>query len=122
MVYSPKVIGMMSCSFLLFLGLSITGSAIGEMKVVPPAGPTDRQGGQAGHKGELDKLKASHLIAGQVLRVEGDDYYVRQKNGKEVRLHTDPTTEKIGRNIQQGDRIEADVDNMNNVLVIRPMN
>ena len=120
MVYSPKVIGMMSCSFLLFLGLSITSSAIGEMKVVPPASPTAREGGQAGHKGEMDKLKASRLVAGQVLRVEGDDYYVKRKDGKEVRLHADPTTEKIG-NIRQGDRIEADVDNMNNVLAIRPV-
>jgi hypothetical protein len=58
------------------------------------------------------------MITGEVLRVEGENYFVKGQDGKEVRLHTDDTTQKIG-NIRQGDRIEADVNDQNHALSIR---
>jgi len=67
MVSIPKVIGLMSCGFLLCLGLSNAALATDDMKADQP----DRQGGQAGLKGEQDKLKGGHMITGEVLRVEG---------------------------------------------------
>jgi ribosomal protein S1 len=82
------------------------------------AGQPGRQGGQAGLNGEQDKLKAGHMIEGQVLRVEGDNYFVKGQDGKEVRLHTDQTTQKTG-NIRQGDLIEAEVNDQNHALSIR---
>jgi hypothetical protein len=114
MVSIPKVVGLMSCAFLLCLGLSNAASAADDMK----AGQSDRQGGQAGLKGEDDKLKGGHMITGEVLRVEGDNYFVKGQDGKEVRLHTDDTTKMTG-HIRQGDRIEADVNNQSHALSIR---
>ena len=58
------------------------------------------------------------MIEGQVLRVEGDNYFVKGQDGKEVRLHTDQTTQKTG-NIRQGDLIEAEVNDQNHALSIR---
>lgn len=114
MVSIPKVIGLMSCGFLLCLGLSNGASAADGMK----AGQPDRQGGQAGLKGEQDKLKAGHMITGEVLRVEGENYFVKGKDGKEVRLHTDKTTKMVGE-IKKNDRIEAEVNDQNHALSIR---
>lgn len=57
-------------------------------------------------------------IKGEVLRVEGDTYFVKGEEGKEVRLHTDQTTQKTG-DINQGDRIEAQMNEENHALSIR---
>jgi ribosomal protein S1 len=83
-----------------------------------------RQGGQeAGEKQMSDEMKGDQakdgtMIQGEVLRVEGDNYFVKGQDGKEVRLHIDKTTQKIG-SFQQGDRIEATVNNKNHALSIR---
>jgi len=114
MVSIPKVIGLTSCGFLLCLGLSNASLATDDMK----AGQPERQGGQAGLKGEQDKLKGGYMITGEVLSVEGENYFVKGQDRKEVRLHTDATTQKTG-DIRQGDRIEADVNDQNHALSIR---
>ena len=61
--------------------------------------------------------KTGTMIKGEVLRVEGDNYFVKGRDGKEVRLHTDKTTQ-IMRTIQQGDQIEAKVNDQNHTLSI----
>ena len=128
MVSLPKVVGVMSCGFLLCLGLSHAAqadnaaSAQDEMK----ADQSDRrQGGQeAGEKQMNDRMEGSaskggKTIKGEVLRVEGyDNYFVKGQDGKEVRLHTDKTTQMPGE-IKKGDRIEANVNDQNHVLSIR---
>ena len=58
------------------------------------------------------------MIKGEVLRVEGNNYFIKGQDGKEVRLHTDQTTHKIG-SFKQGDRIEAKVNDENHALSIR---
>ena len=123
----PKVVGVLSCGFLLCLGLSQAAQAgkaaptTDEMK----ADQSDRrQGGQeAGEKQMSDEMKGAQskdgtMIKGEVLRVEGDHYFVKGQDGKEVRMHIDKTTQKIG-GFQQGDRIEAKVNDKNHVLSIR---
>jgi hypothetical protein len=63
--------------------------------------------------------KGGKAITGEVLRVEGNDnYFVKGQDGKEVRLHTDKTTQMLGE-IKKGDRIEAKVNDQNHVLSIR---
>jgi hypothetical protein len=127
MISIPKVVGVLSCGFLLCLGLSNeaqadnAASAQDEMK----ADQSDRrQGGQeAGEKQMNDRIEGSDstggkTIEGEVLRVEGDSYFVKGQDGKEVRLHTDQTTQKTG-NIKQGDRIEAKVSDQDHALSIR---
>jgi hypothetical protein len=57
-------------------------------------------------------------IQGEVLRVEGHNYVVREKDGKEVRLHVDSTTQMTG-DISQGYSIEAQVDDKSHALTMR---
>ena len=87
--------------------------------------PSGAQGGQdAGEKQMSDEMEGGHskvgnTIKGEVLRVEGDDnYFVKGQDGKEVRLHTDKTTQMLGE-IKKGDRIEAKVNDQNHLLSIR---
>lgn len=127
MVSIPKIVGVLSCGFVLCLGLSHVAQAdnaiptIDEMK----ADQTDRrQGGQeAGDKQMSDGLKGDQskdgkLIKGEVLRIEGDNYFVKGQDGKEVRMHIDKTTQSIG-SFKQGDRIEAKVNDEHHALSIR---
>ena len=53
-----------------------------------------------------------------MLRVERDNIFVKRQDGKEVRLHTDETTQKA-RNIVAGcNDIEAKVNDQNHALSI----
>jgi uncharacterized protein YdeI (BOF family) len=47
-------------------------------------------------------------IEGEILRVQGDIYVVKDSTGAEVSLHVDDSTQKSGR-LEEGDRIEAEV-------------
>ncbi len=127
MLSLPKVVGVLSCGLLLCLGLSPAAQAgtaaptTDEMK----ADQSDRrQGGQdAGETQLRDEMQGGpstdgQMIKGEVLRVEGDNYFVKGQDGKEVRLHTDQTTQKTG-SINRGDRIEAKVNEENHALSIR---
>ena len=68
MVSIPKVVGVLSCGLLLCLGLSgNAASAADEMK----ADQSSRKGGQAGERGEEDKLKGDEMKAGQSPRKGG---------------------------------------------------
>jgi len=65
-----------------------------------------------------DRAKDAKTITGELFRVKDGNYFVKVKDGKNVRLHTDQTTEMIGE-IKKGDRIEAKVNNQNHALSIR---
>ena len=60
MVAIPKVVGILSCGFLLCLGLS--GNAAFATDEMQPGQPPERIGGQAGMKSDEEKLKG---VAGQ---------------------------------------------------------
>ena len=101
MISIPKVISVMSCGVLLCLGLSNAAQADNAASVQDEmkADQSDRrEGGQAiGEKQSIDELKGAQsksgkTIKGEVLRVEGDTYFVKGQDGKEVRLRTDNTT------------------------------
>jgi hypothetical protein len=100
MVSIPKVVGVLSCGFLLCLGLSNAAQAQNEALAADElkADQTDRrQGGQeAGEKQVKDmeggQPKGGKTITGDVLRVEGNNCFVKGQNGKEVRLRIDETT------------------------------
>jgi Cu/Ag efflux protein CusF len=57
-------------------------------------------------------------IKGELSRVKDGNYFVKVKDGKKVRLHTDKTTEMMGE-IKKGDQIEAKVNEQNHTLSIR---
>jgi hypothetical protein len=66
MVSIPKVVGVLSCGFLLCLGLANVTLA-DEMK----GGPDSKKGEQAGRKGDQNKLKKDDMKAGQSARKGG---------------------------------------------------
>ncbi|MEO7859515.1 MAG: hypothetical protein ABIU05_03575 [Nitrospirales bacterium] len=126
MVSIPKTVILMSCGFLLCLGLSQAAQADNaaavndEMKVDQS---DRRQGGQeAGEQQLKDPMKGSDAkggktIKGEVLRIEGDIYVIKGQDGKEVRLFTDKTTQ-MAKNIEPGYHIEAKVNDRNHALSI----
>jgi hypothetical protein len=129
MVSTLKVVGVLSCGFLLCLGLSNAAQA----EHAPASSDvmkTDSQTERQGFKSDDDKQKnvkdekgspgagGAKTITGELFRVEDGNYFVKGKDGKEVRLHTDKTTQMMGE-IKKGDRIEAQVNDQNHALSIR---
>ena len=127
MVSIPKFVGLMSCGFLLCVGLSNAAQAEhapGPSDVMKTDSVTDQQGFQSDDdkqknvKKGSDSAKGAKTIKGELFRVEDGNYFVKVKDGKEVRLHTDKTTEMMGE-IKKGDHIEAKVNDQNHALSIR---
>src|SRR5512140_2250841 len=99
MVAISKVVGFISCGFLLFLGLSnaaLAEHAPASSDVMKTDSVTDRQGFQSdddkqknvdAEKGSNSE-KGAKTVKGELLRVEDGNYFVKVKDGKEVRLHT----------------------------------
>ena len=129
MVSIPKVVGVLSCGFLLCLGLSNAAQA--EHAPAPSdLMKTDSVTDQQGFQSDDDKQKnvndekgsnradGAKTIKGELSRVEDGNYFVKVKDGKEIRLHTDKTTQMLGE-IKKGDRIEAKVNDQNHALSIR---
>ena len=100
MVSIPKIVGVLSCGFLLCLGLSTAAYA----------GLVDETG--------ASRLERAKTVTGELLRVEYGEYVVKGQDGKEVRLTTDKTTQMMGQ-LKKGDRIEAKVNDQNHALSIR---
>ena len=63
-------------------------------------------------------LTHNRTIMGDVTRVEHAYYFVKEKDGTEVRLHADKTTLMLGQ-LKQGDRVEAEVTEQNHALLMR---
>ena len=129
MVAIPKVVGVLSCGFLLCLGLSNAAQAEhapSPSDVMKTDSVTDQQGFQSdddkqknvnNEKGS-NRADGAKTVKGELSRVEDGNYFVKVKDGKEVRLHTDKTTEMMGE-IKKGDRVEAKVNDQNHALSIR---
>jgi len=125
MKYVPKVLSVLSYGFLLCLGLSTVAEADYATSTADKlkADQSDRrQGGQAvGEKQMTDRQggqpTGAKTIMGEVVRVEGNDCFVKEQDGKEVRLHIDVTTLKA-KNIEPGDRIEVKVNDQNHALSV----
>ena len=129
MVSIPKVVGVLSCGFLLCLGLSNAAQAEhppAPSDVMKTDSVSDRQGFQSDddkqknvddEKGS-NRAKDAKTIKGELSRVEDGNYFVKVKDGKEIRLHTDKTTQMSGE-VKKGDRIEAQINNKNHALSIR---
>ena len=110
----PIVVAVMSCGLLLCTGYA--GSAIDKIKADQSV---SRIAGLA-HlvKSDEGKTKGVQTIRGEVLHVDHENYFVKQYDGKEVRLHIDEMTQMTG-SIGQGERIEAKVNDQNHALSIR---
>jgi hypothetical protein len=59
------------------------------------------------------------IIIGKVLKIEGDNYVVRDREeGKEIRLQVDPTTKMNAAGVRTGDIAMAKVDHENHIEII----
>ena len=116
MVDIPKMVRVLSCGFVLWVGL--LGNMAQAETMVPRADAekdSQRTGGQGDPKELPLRQQGVHIIQGDVLRVEGNTYVIKELGGKELSLRTDATTMKAEK-IQVGDRIEAKVDENNRAL------
>jgi hypothetical protein len=129
MVSIPKLIGALSCGLLLCLGLSNPAQAEhapSASDVMKTDSQSDRQGYQSDDdkqtngKVESSPAKGAKTTTGELVRVKDGNYFVKVKGGKEVRVHTDKTTQMVGE-IQKGDRIEAKMNDQNHALSIRSL-
>lgn len=112
----PKMIGVLSCGFLLCFGLSNGALAIdnvaGDLETDKNAGRQDLT-----KKDEI-AVAGVRTLRGEVLHVESDYYLVRELDADLVRLHIDKNTKSTAP-LRQGDRIEAKVNEQNHALSIR---
>jgi len=98
MVSIPKVVGVLSCGFLLCLGLSTVASA---------ADQSDKKMFTVTDK---DRFEPGKEVTGKVVQVEGEKYFVRESSGNVVQMHVDATTEKSSSAaIKPGDNVIAKV-------------
>lgn len=61
----------------------------------------------------------SQTVKGDLLKIEGEFYVVKDTAGKEVRLHVDKST-KLEGNIRTGDKIEAQATEKGHATSIKP--
>ena len=127
MVSISKIVGVLSCGFLLCLGLSNAAQAEhapAPSDLMKTDAQSDRQGFQSDDDKQMhdamgsNRAKGAKTIKGELFRVEDGNYFVKVKDGKQVRLHTDKTTQMMGE-IKKGDRVEAKVNDQNHALSIR---
>ena len=83
------------------------------------AGQPERASGPADQKDRTMRAQGVNIIQGEVVRVDGDNYFVKGPDGKEISLHADNTTMKTNR-IKPGDRVEVKLDQNNHALSLLP--
>lgn len=95
-------------------------------KQTNPAQANDMKDGQPEkYSGDMDQktrtmqTQGVDVIQGDVVRVEGDTYFVKGQDGKEISLHADTTTMKTNE-IKPGDRVEVKIDRNNHALSMLP--
>jgi len=117
MVEIPTFVRLLACGFLLWMGL---GNVAQADPMVPradagKASQSQKTGEQDNPKEPSIRQQVAHIIQGDVLRVEGDTYFIKELGGKEMSLRADASTMKAEK-IQVGDRIEAKIDENNRAL------
>jgi hypothetical protein len=94
-----RLLGLLAFAAILSVGMALTTYAAEPMAA--PAAP----GAQA--------------ITGDLLKIEGEFYVVKDASGKEVRLHVDKTS-KLEGTFKAGDKIEAQASEKGHALSIKP--
>jgi len=110
MVSILKVVGVLSCGFLLCLGLSNVASSADKLNT----GQSDKTMFTVSDK---DDFEAGREVKGEVVRVEGENYSVREDNGNVVKIHVDATTEKKSKLMAKaGDHVIAKVNDKGHAI------
>ena len=87
MVSIHKVVGVLPCSFLLCLGLSTVAYSADQLN-------TNQLGGKVWTVDDKDRFVAGKEVKGEIVKVDGEHYVVREASGTEVRMHVDAKTDK----------------------------
>ena len=126
---SHKIIGVLLCVAALSMGPSITVQAehspspsdtmktdsLTDAQKYNFQSDDDKQQNVNDKSGQASGAKT---IKGELFRVDQAHYFVKTKDGAEVRLHTDKTTNMKGK-IKKGDQIEARINEQNHALSIQ---
>ena len=104
MVSLAKAVGVLSCGFLLCLGLSGVASSAEKL--------------YTGSEGKIftvddkDRFVPGKEVRGEIVKIDGANYVVREASGAEVRMHVDASTEKIKSGLmpKEGEYVRAKVD------------
>jgi len=102
-----NVMGMIAAAFVLSLSAGVYAADMGASGSAP--------GGAAA---AAKDASSAQTVSGEVLRIEGENYVVKDAMGKEVKLHVSPETKKDG-DIKVGDKIEAQADATGHALSIK---
>lgn len=68
--------------------------------------------------GEMAAPGSQAVVKGDLLKIDGEFYVVKDMSGKEIRLHVDKTS-KLDGTIKVGDKVEAQVTEKNHAVSIR---
>jgi len=117
-----KLIGIVAVGFIL----SLTGWAFAADKPADKAAPGSTEMGAPGAGGAAAAAEkaagaakeGARTIKGEVLKIEGENYVVKDATGKEVKLHVSPETKKDGE-LKVGDKIEAQADASGHAVSIK---
>ena len=117
MVSIPKIVGVVSSGGVV-LCLSLFNPVLAAERIKSdPCG--DRKGGESNlMKCDKETRQGIETIKGEVLHFDRNNVLVQRLDGKEVRLYIDRDTQ-MTEFIGQGDRIEAKVNNQEDVVSIR---
>jgi hypothetical protein len=104
MVSIHKVVGVLSCSFLLCLGLSTVASSADQFN-------PDHMGGKLLTVDDKARFVPGKEIKGEIVKINGENYVVREASGAEVRMHVDAHTQKRSNMLPKvGEHVLATVD------------
>lgn len=99
-----KIIGVLSCSFLLCVGVSSVASSADKLNI-------GQSGGKIFLVDDKDRFVPGKEVKGEIVKVEGQIYVVRETSGAEVRMHVDASTAKRSSMIPKvGEHVLAKVD------------
>jgi Cu/Ag efflux protein CusF len=128
MIAVHKIVGLLFGSAFLCLGSMSPAQAEhapGPSDVMKTDSVTNRQGFQSDDDklqnvdaGKEGAAKATKTINGELFRIKDGHYFIKLKEGGEVRLHADKTTKMEGK-IAKGDQIEATVNDKDHATSIR---
>jgi hypothetical protein len=117
-----NVVRAISCTFLLSLAILSSTRAENSPSMVEEKktdqSDSKRVGQEADKKIQTGQLQGDRMIWGEVIRAEGDNLVIKEKNGKEIQLNVDQNTQKSERTIKRGDMIKVRLDEQNHVKSI----
>ena len=117
MLSMHKMTGIISCTFLLSLGIS-TAVRADNLPVNADKLTAEQSDRSQGETTQNDQSQNGKVIKGEVLRVEGDNWFIKDENGKEVQFSIDQTTRGYEGEDMKGVHIEAMVDDQNHAELI----